>query len=51
MYNFNYIGDGKIYNGVMAQDILETNPEAVFDIDGILHVNYGALGVNMTEVN
>lgn len=50
MYNFNYIGGDKKYNGVMAQDVLKINPDAVVDIDGVLHVNYDAIGVEMREV-
>ena len=51
MYRFNYKGDKTRYRGVMAQDKLKTNPDAVVDIGGILHVNYERLGVEMTEVS
>ena len=50
IYEFNYIGDEKRYSGVMAQDLLETHPDAVVDIDGVLHVDYGRIGVEMREV-
>jgi len=51
MYEFSYKGNPKKYIGVMAQDILKTNPEAVVDINGVLHVDYGRLGVAMREVS
>lgn len=51
MYTFRYIGQDKTYRGVMAQDIMETNPDAVVtNSDGYLMVDYGKLGVEMTEV-
>ena len=43
VYHFNYIGDGLRRRGVMAQEIEQTRPDAVMEIDGIKHVNYGAL--------
>lgn len=49
-YEFSYKGSPKRYRGVMAQDVMRTNPDAVVDINGTLHVNYGALGLNMEEV-
>ena len=52
MYRFNYIGDTQTYRGVMAQDILETHPEAVqLDEDGMMKVDYGMLGVSMDKIN
>jgi len=50
MYQFNYKGDTRRFEGVMAQDVIEYMPEAVVDIDGILAVDYGRLGVEMKEV-
>jgi len=48
VYAFNYKGaDTNRYKGVMAQDILETNKDAVKSIDGILHVDYSRLDVDM----
>jgi hypothetical protein len=47
MYEFNYIGDDTRYRGVMAQDVMKTHPEAVVDIDGVLHVDYDRLGIKM----
>ncbi len=43
VYHFNYIGDGLRRRGVMAQEVEQTRPDAVMEIDGIKHVNYGAL--------
>ena len=43
VYHFNYIGDGLGRRGVMAQEVEQTRPDAVMEIDGIKHVNYGAL--------
>ena len=51
IYHFNYKGDDKRYEGVMAQDVLEYMPDAVIEDDGIYKVNYGMLGLEMTEVN
>ena len=50
MYNFNYIGNSTKFNGVMAQDIIKTNPDAIHKSDdGLMMVDYDALGVRMTE--
>lgn len=43
VYKFNYIGDTRTRRGVMAQEVEKVNPGAVLEIDGIKHVNYGAL--------
>jgi len=42
VYEYNYIGDDPAHRhtGVMAQELREHDPEAVIDIDGILHVDY-----------
>jgi len=50
IYEFNYIGEPERYSGVMAQDIEILKPEAVHNIDGILHVDYSQLGVEMRRV-
>jgi len=41
VYSFRYKSGGPVQIGLMAQDVQETNPEAVVEIGGILHVNYG----------
>ena len=43
VYTFNYIGDDRQRRGVMAQEVEKVNPGAVSEIDGIKHVDYGAL--------
>ena len=51
IYSFNYKGDKAKYEGVMAQDLLDTMPEAVsMGDDGLYRVNYGMLGVDMRRV-
>ena len=43
VYHFNFIGDSVRRRGVMAQEVEQSRPDAVVEIDGIKHVNYGAL--------
>jgi hypothetical protein len=43
VYHFNYINDDVRRRGVMAQEVEQTNPDAVVEIDGIKYVNYEAL--------
>jgi len=43
VYTFNYIGDDIPRRGVMAQEVERTRPDAVYEIDGVKHVVYGAL--------
>jgi hypothetical protein len=43
VYNYNYIGDSMSRRGVMAQQVEGMYPHAVTTIDGIKHVNYGAI--------
>ena len=40
VYSFKYIWDDEEEIGFMAQDVQEIHPNAVMEIDGILHVNY-----------
>jgi hypothetical protein len=48
IYRFNYIGDGNIYVGVMAQEVELLVPDAVtIGIDGLRRVNYSKLGIIM----
>ena len=49
IYEFSYIGDPRRFIGVMAQEVQETVPDAVKEIDGVLHVDYGMLGLEMRE--
>jgi len=43
LYSFKYLGSDEEQIGVMADEVKEINPAAVVTIDGIDHVNYGAL--------
>jgi hypothetical protein len=43
VYHFNFIGDDVRRRGVMAQEVEQTRPDAVVEIGGIKHVDYGAL--------
>jgi hypothetical protein len=50
IYSFEYIPEMEVngrFTGVMAQDVLETNPEAVIETPMGYMVNYGAIGVKM----
>lgn len=50
LIHFNYIGDDTTWEGVSAQDVELVNPKAVKEIDGIKHVNYSMIGIDMQEV-
>lgn len=51
-YVFEYKeGNGAKYIGVMAQDLLQTKPEAVKEVDGKYMVDYSMLGFNMEAYN
>ena len=51
-YEFNYIGENNRYSGVMAQDLLEMNIDAVsIDDDGFYRVNYNNIDVDMRLIN
>ena len=43
VYHFNYVWDDVRRRGVMAQEVEQTRPDAVVEIDGIKHVAYGVL--------
>lgn len=43
VYRFRYKGDPRVSIGVMADEAEKLRPEAVVEIHGIKHVNYGAL--------
>jgi len=53
LYDFNYIGKSVRYRGVMAQDILETHPQAVRidPADGLYCVDYAQLGLVMRRLD
>ncbi len=51
VYEFAYKSDPyKKYIGVMAQEVLKTNPEAVTEIGGYYAVDYNKIGVKFREV-
>lgn len=52
LYEFSYIGgDGSRYIGVMADEVLRVEPEAVVaGEDGFMSVNYDMLGIKMVRV-
>ena len=50
LYEFNYLGSDNRYKGVMAQEVMEQRPDAVDSRDGILRVNYDALGLQLEAV-
>ena len=46
LYTFRYRGRQGVYEGVMAQDVLKSLPEAVStEEDGFYRVNYDMLGI------
>lgn len=51
VYEFSYLADpDKRFIGVIAQEVKEKNPDAVFVQDGYLAVDYNRIGVEMKEV-
>ncbi len=49
VYEFSYRGEPQRFIGVMADEVQETHPEAVEEIEGYLAVNYGMIGVEFRE--
>lgn len=51
LYTFRYRGQQGLYQGVMAQDVMKTRPDAVIvDEDGFYMVDYGKLGIEFRRV-
>ena len=50
VYTFSYKGHPEVYRGTMAQDVMETHPEAVRDIGGFYAVDYNKLPIDMEIV-
>lgn len=51
VYEFSYKWEPSLrYRGVMAQDILDSHPEAVHNVEGFLAVDYSMLPVKMERV-
>lgn len=40
LYSFNYYGDDTTYIGPMAQELAQSKPELVHEIDGVLYADY-----------
>lgn len=52
LYQYRYVGQSQLYQGVMAQDVLMARPDAVVDLPfGYMGVNYGMLGMQLKEIN
>ena len=50
-YQFNYIGDERVFEGVMADEVMELYPESVIEMDnGYFAVDYQSLGIDMEEI-
>ncbi len=49
IYKFNYKGKPEVYEGVIAQEVQQSNPEAVIEKDGFLAVNYDLIDVEFKE--
>ena len=50
-YQFNYIGDERVFEGVMADEVMELYPESVIEMDnGYFAVDYQSLGIEMEEI-
>ena len=51
IYDFDYRGKPGRYRGVMAQDVKQIDPAAVYvGPTGYLHVNYDRIGISMQKV-
>jgi hypothetical protein len=52
LYEFNYYNDDTRYRGVLAQEVMQTHPDAVIqdEASGYLVVDYGMLGIEMEKV-
>jgi hypothetical protein len=52
LYDFNYKWNPKRFRGVMAQEVKEMYPEAVYDSGaGWMGVYYDRLGIQMKEIH
>lgn len=43
VYDYQYLWSDDVYRGYIAQEVQKVRPDAVFEVDGFLAVNYGAL--------
>lgn len=52
LYTYRYVGQSGVYQGVMAQDVLEHSPNAIVPLPfGFLGVDYGMLGLELTRIH
>ena len=52
IYEFEYINEPSVrYSGVMAQEVMKMNPDAVIEESGYYKVNYDMLGLTMKKLN
>ena len=50
VYTFQYNGEDTLYEGVMAQDLIESFPEALSMESGYYKVDYSLIDVDFKEV-
>jgi len=51
-YTYSYLWSNKVYEGVMAQEVMKTHPEAVnTHLFGVMSVNYDMLGVDFKQIH
>ena len=51
LYSFRYIGEEGVFEGGMAQDVLEVRPDAVVvGKDGYYRVDYDKLGIELRRI-
>lgn len=52
IYHFSYKGDARVWEGVMAQDVLRSHPQAVMTLEnGYYAVDYDRIGFQMTRIH
>lgn len=52
IYEFEYINEPSVrYSGVMAQEVMKMNPDAVIEESGYYKVNYDMLGLTIKKLN
>lgn len=52
LYQYRYIGSHTVFEGVMAQDVLQHTPSAVVTrASGLMAVNYDALGIALKVID
>ena len=51
IYAFSYKGDPAVYRGVMAQDVMNINPDAIIDNGDVMTVDYDKIGVELRRIH